>query len=189
MNSIYKKTVQLIRTHIYTQFRQGLNRRYALGLSISLHIFITLAMASMFTTKYLITPESDENIIELDLFIENESDRQRVVYSSNPTNSLSQISTDVESSGAKSGAANRDKIIMAALTTLSQLKESFNFTMQTVSADTLDVFSPIQSNAPDITSLIADLNKNIISGNRGRGKSVTGGGGGNCPPGDGGILK
>ncbi|MFQ5771493.1 MAG: hypothetical protein ACE5HX_13225 [bacterium] len=190
MNSIFKFYIKQLWNNIRLRNSIGINFRKALGISLFLHLFGAVAVASFFVGHHLIAPVTDEITIEFDLVNATNTDIQKNKNNAtNPLNTLSsQNAPDSESPKSKSSHINRNEVIMASLASLSELKESFNFITQQVSWDSLGTFSPIQSEAPDIKSLTAGLNNGNGFGHKGRRIRITGGGG-KCPPGDGGILK
>ena len=190
MNIYNTKLPNYLRNRVPSIFKSGFTFRRAMILSISLHIIGIAAVASISISKHLMLPVSKAIKVELELIDENTWDHQRVTYSSNPVSHLSHISSKGESSSIKDSPLNKEEIMMSAFNKLSELKESFNFIMQPIKADSASKIAPIQGIAPDITSIIAGLNSGKDFGMRGRGIINTGGGGGNCPPrGGGGILK
>lgn len=196
MYSILRNHTKTMAQKLRNRFRKGITTRSALGISIFLHIFIAMAFASFLAGKYYIEHVTDSSSIEFELVTDSE-----VKFESNSNNSslrdqlLGQKLQDFQKNGfngTESSAAGsessiaknnttRETVVMASLASLSELRQSFNFIMQQVSADSLSGFSPIQGEAPDTEFYTAGSNDGTGFGH-GSGIGIIIGGGGYCPP-------
>ncbi|MCG8605069.1 hypothetical protein MJD09_08735 [bacterium] len=173
---------------------QNLSFRNAIGVSIFLHVFIAIAVTSVFVNNRLMAPQSDTRI-ELEISTEDENipETARDVGTLNildntnaSTTSLPSLSQAEEAaSGAEPKTTNdRDAIIFASLESLSELRESFNFLEATLTASVGSSLPPAEGEAPDVSGLGTGLRGGFGYGSGGRGVviGVIGGGGGDCPP-------
>ncbi|MFQ5824471.1 MAG: hypothetical protein ACE5JB_10485 [bacterium] len=191
-----KHRTQHIVKQIRFRFRKGITTRGALGISLVLHIFIGMAFASFLAGKYYIEHVIESQSIVFDLATETEVKFQNNSNNSNLTDKLlgQKLQKDFQTNGfngTESSATgsessiskhntNRDAVVLASLASLSDLRESFNFIMQQVSADSLVGFSPIHGESPDTEFYTAGSNNGTGIGN-GSGIRILIGGG-YCPP-------
>ena len=199
MISGFKNQVTLRTDRILSALRDKLTFRNTIGVSLFLHIFVGMAVASVFLGKQLINPPSEE-LIEFELVTDQELVEQSRAYSSdinpidlfplqNSASSLAGKASELSSSVANSNLKNqpdRNAMLFASFETLSELRESFSFLELELTSSSATFVAPIQGAAPDVSTLAAGLASAKTLGNRGSGMRVgIGGGGGNCPPGGG----
>lgn len=203
MNSKLTHPIMNVANRFRQRFRKSITTRGALGISILLHLFIAMAFASFLAgTYYIESIKEQEESIVFDLETETNID-----FSSNSSNSNLSSQLDgklaensrlsgLESSsssgkGSPSAVVNNESAVLASFASLTDLKESFSFVMQQVSADSLNGFSPVFGDAPDTKIFSAGFNDGNGYGNgRGSGISISIGGGGHCPAGGpGGIYQ
>lgn len=176
-----------------SRFIFDLNFREAVIVSVGLHVGIAIAATTiLLDTPRLIGPQIDQLNLELEMIAEEEPVPQPLYDYSNQTESAGTEQNDAENGGMSSPEAGGDPLgqkqalLLAALNTMSALKESFNFVTHEVMTDSSGAFIPIQGLAPDIQGLADGLHTAIQMGIRtGR---IGIGGGGNCP-GDKGVAK
>jgi hypothetical protein len=186
------------------KIEQGMSRRQTIGLSLVLHLSVALVFASLHVQKIVSIPVlRPDPSIEIELVTENQLDP--LSDQSNSTSTLdgpNQNSNEmIPKSGERMGLASSDSdvlvaeqvevskeaVLMASLADLSSLRESFNFSLNQVSADSSGAFVPLSGEAPD-TGYISDGIDGFGHGGRYGVRVSSGSGGGNCP-GGGGILK
>ena len=150
MNSKLKHQTIQVANRLRLRFRKSFTTRGALGISIILHLFIAMAFASFLAgTYYVESNKEQEDSIVFDLETETDID-----FSSNRSNSS--LSTQLEGKlaensglsglesssssgqGSPSAAVKNEAAVLASFASLTDLKESFSFVMQQVSADSLD---------------------------------------------------
>ncbi|MFQ5864399.1 MAG: hypothetical protein ACE5IW_04125 [bacterium] len=196
MYSILKSHTKTVAEKLGNRFRKGVTTRSALGISIFLHIFIGMAFASFLAGKYYVEHVTDSASIEFDLVTETDVKFENDNNKSNPTDQLlGQKLQDFQKNGfngTESSAAGREsssskpntrneQVVLASLASLSDLRESFNFIMQQVAADSAAGFSPIHGEAPETEFYTAGSNDGTGLGH-GSGIRILIGGGGYCPP-------
>ena len=152
MNIEFKKLVRL-RQIITNRFRRGISTRGAIGISIILHLLLGSALASYFMGTLYIHPAQQKQSIEFDLSTEKLS--MTASNDLNGENAKAHGAANLESSeetgksgNLMTGSMNREAVFMSSLASLSDLRESFRFIMQQVSADSLGGFSPVDGQAP-----------------------------------------
>lgn len=184
------------------RFRKGITTRGALGISLILHLFIGMAFASFLAGKYYVEHITESSSIEFDLVTDTEVKFQSNTYDSNLSDQPigQKLQNELQTpgfNGSESSAAGRESsiaknnnnnkaVVLASLASLSELKDSFNFIIQKVSADSLTGFSPIQGKLPETEFYTAGFNGNGFGNDSGVSISL-GGGGGHCPVG--GIFR
>lgn len=187
-----KNRINVLSNKIRRPKISSLKLKHSMAISFVVHIVIALTVASIFFNQKLMAPRSIERIIEFDLINEKIELPEKNYAIQNPERghegqNLSQNSNKLMRT--ENRFHSQKAFVMASLSTLSELNESFRFQAQQIRSDTTDVFNPIQSDAPDIKFLAEGLRNGII-GSRGNGIRISSGSGGNCPPrGGGGILK
>ncbi|MFQ5604397.1 MAG: hypothetical protein ACE5HS_14100 [bacterium] len=145
--------VKVIRQAIKNRFRKGLSTRDAIGISIIVHIVIGSALASFLIGTMIVQPADLSQTIEFDLTTEEVSsvkaDQLNGQNSDQFGVSNSEASKQVgRASTLTKGNMNRETTVMASLASLSELKESFNFIMAQVTADSVGGFSPAEGKVP-----------------------------------------
>jgi hypothetical protein len=202
-----KDKLDILVKYFQNRFPNGFTRRETIGLSVILHLSLGVAIASMSFDKITGLPYADaDEPIEFDLITDTELDFNS--DQSNSENSLDGVDQNNDEAipklGEKQGLessdsnvlvaentnVNKEAVMMASLATLSELKESFNFVLHQVSADSIGAFTPLQGKAPH-PQLYADGAEDGYNFGYKSGIRVSvGSGGGNCPGGGGGdILK
>jgi hypothetical protein len=175
-----------------------------MAISVILHLSAGVLLASFHfdkTSGIPLTPE--DTAVEFELVTENQ-----LIFSSDQSNSKNSLdgpnqnSTEAipklgEQIGLESSDSDilisenvqisKEAVMMASLSDLSKMRESFNFMLNQVSADSSGAFVPLGGEAPDTDYLSAGSDGYGYGGRYGV-RVSSGSGGGNCP-GGGGILK
>lgn len=194
----------LLKQLVLEKFRDFFSKDFSLGkavaLSVFMHVLLALAFASLHSEK--VTGIRDESKKPLLFeFVKNDDvditktkrtniDNNADGSNQNNPNSREKLgkSRGVRWSTSKSLVAEKTKVnkkaaMMASLTGLSELRESFSFVLHQISTDSLGSFTPIQGTAPDIDFLSDGMENGRGWGTRsGVIIGIGGGGGGNCPP-------
>ncbi len=193
MYLILKNHVKIVGEKVRDRFRKGVNTRNALGLSMFLHIFIAIAFASFLGGKYYAEHLTDTSSIEFELVTETDvessqnSSSQLLGQAPNQLQKNGFNGTEESAGGRERAVSNRDAsrqaVVTASLASLSELRESFNFIMHQVAADSVAGFSPVQGEAPNTEFYGAGTNDGNGIGSGSGIRIIIGGGlGGYCPP-------
>jgi len=164
------------------RIRKGISSRNAVALSMVLHFGVALAIGSLWVSNNLLSPDHSDGIV-FDLTTVKEAIKQNAQSPSEygvPNREASKESG--KASNLVKGNMNRDAVLMASLTSLSDLRASFSFMMQSVSSDSIGGFAPLDGDIPG-SDYNAFGNKNGEGHGFGNGAVTIGGGrGGDCPP-------
>lgn len=146
--------------------RKGISNRKAIVVSLVLHLMIGVAMATFWVNTVYVKPAMRDRTIEFDL---------TPTRKESPTKNLAKAASQKSARGSqgskaarKAGGAkaSRERVVMASLAGLSQMKASFNFIQNSVaSADSSSAFHPMSSNGPEV-----ELNSIIQKYKDGQGK-------------------
>lgn len=164
----------------------SLNRRGALGISVFLHVFIGMALASFLIGKVVVEQQAETPGVVFDLQTNPDVDLQRLQQKASSFEAtVNQRNRPQQESKAGSGRpslkVNKQAVLLSSLASLSELKDSFNFVMQSVSADSAKGFSPLYGNAPDTEAISAGFGKGDGYGDGNGIRVSVGGGHGSCP--------
>ncbi|RMD64063.1 hypothetical protein D6833_04885 [Candidatus Parcubacteria bacterium] len=170
---------------IYRRVQKGVSTRDALGISLVLHLLLGVAFATWFVGQTVVAHRPEESKLVFELASQPEISVDKIVNSSAFANNQNAGNPAEAADGRASSATNeaamsKEQIMMASLSSLSQLKDTFNFVFQQTSADSVGEFSPAHGDAPDVESLAAGLRDGNGLG-RGNGSIIISGGGGHCP--------
>ncbi len=146
---------------------KGISNRKAIVVSLVLHLMIGVALATfwMNTSGSRRTAMRDRTI-EFDLTPTKKISQTKNIAKAAPQNSASR-SQAAKAAGKAGGAkASREKVVMASLAGLSQMKASFNFIKNGgAAADSSSAFHPMSTNGPEV-----ELNSIIQKYKDGQGK-------------------
>ncbi|NIR48116.1 hypothetical protein GWO43_06660 [candidate division KSB1 bacterium] len=196
MKVVKRTDLKQMIAQIQAHFRKGISKQEAIGMSIVLHLVLGLMFGAPYMNDASVMQTAEEDKLVLDLV------RGEVIAVRRPAERQKDMKAP-RKLGKKMGSSERDSkmfiaeeakvdkraVMMASLSSLVELRESFNFVIQQVSADSIGAFTPIQGSAPD-TKFISDGSENGNGfGSRSGIISITGGGRGSCPPGGGDILE
>ena len=181
---------------VVSHFHNGLSKRESVVLSVLLHMVAGIAVAALTVPGPHSLPLEDP-AIEFEIVTPGNLEDRLV----EPTRSdvVQKAAQAVEKAGASLGAKNwaskqlvseraridNRSVVMASLSELDALRESFRLVTQEVFADSLGAFVPIEGKTPSTEIFSAGNGKGL--GHRSGIISITAGGNGSCPPG--GILK
>lgn len=181
-------------------FFVNMSTHKAVTLSVFVHILLALAFASLSPDKIVGSRALPKNHLVFELVKENKIEinkKTSLKLDNNADGSDQNHHDSIEKLGktrgtrtstskhliAEKAKINKKAAMMASLTGLSELRESFSFVLHQVSADSMGSFTPIQGTAPDIDLLSDGLENGHGFGTRsGIIIGIGGGGGGNCPP-------
>ncbi|MFQ5640112.1 MAG: hypothetical protein ACE5IR_19200 [bacterium] len=187
----FPKVYHLLLSHL----RKGVSKKEAVGLSIFIHIIVSAAFGVIFFKSSFLSEPIKETNVEFELvpiedmiseqndFQTNDSDlpkdadKAQVVSKSlgDPTSSSAMLV-------AEEAKVNKDAVMMASLSSLLELRESFNFVVQQISTDSVGAFTPIHGAVPNTSVLSAGALNGSGFGNRRGIIAISGGGNGSCPP-------
>ncbi len=169
-----------------SNFLPDITMREAVMVSVFFHIGILIGGVLFSSYPQLSGRPLDELKVELEVVAESEPLQPTAVDYSSLTEAAGGES-DSENSGKFSldGGAPQSKheLFTASFSSLSALRESFNFVAHQAISDSAGVFLPIEGTAPDTRALAEGLRNAIETGIRSGRIGI--GAGGNCPAGGG----
>ena len=179
-----KTSFKKIGLAVQNRIRKGISSRNAVALSLVLHFGVALAIGSLWVSKNMLNSDHSDSIV-FDLTTVKEEIKQNAQSPSEfgvPNREASKESG--KASNLVKGNMNRDAVLMASLTSLSDLRASFSFMMQSVSSDSIGGFAPLDGDIPGSDYNVFG-NKNGEGHGFGNGAVTIGGSGGrggDCPP-------
>lgn len=140
------------KNRVLRQIDRVVTTRNAIGMSIGLHLLLGMALAALWTGNQLATHSegADEIVFELQTIkekqpfegVQGQSSEEYGVPNQDAAKASGKASNPVR------GNMNKSAVVMASLTALTDLRDSFSFVTHAVAADSLGGFSPIDGEVP-----------------------------------------
>lgn len=178
-----------LKNFLHRRMLYSLSHRQALGLSVAAHLSLATFLGTIQLEKItgLLVPKTGKELeVEFDLVVEQKIEFGKDSNAEDFTNQDNSYNTEDlrDSSASTTNGTKREiegntttqkqRLLLASLSTFDQMKSPFNFTVRQVPADLVGAFSPIQGIAPDTKSISETLSSGLLK--------VNGFGRGNCPP-------
>jgi len=177
-----------LKNFLHRRMQYSLSHRQSLALSVAAHVSLAafLGIIQLGKITGLPVPKTEKELeVELDLIVEQETEFEKDSNAEDFTNQDHSYNTEDlldPSASATNGTkrniegnttVQRQRLLLASLSTFDQMKSRFNFMVRQLPADSVGAFSPIQGIAPDTKSITEALNSGLLK--------VNGFGRGNCP--------
>jgi len=165
MKKELSKNINPVSTLLRNKLQRGFSRRETVGISVILHLSLGIIFASIQLNKtdgIPILPE--DTAIEFELITEDQlnfsssmsnSDKALDGPNQQSTEAIPKLgeqigleSSDSDVLVAEKIPVTKEAVMMASLADLKQLRESFNFMLSQVSADSSGAFVPLGGQAP-----------------------------------------
>ena len=157
-----------LKNFLHRRMQYSLSHRQSLALSVAAHVSLAAFLGTIQLGKItgLPVPKTEKELeVELDLIVEQETEFEKDSNAEDFTNQDHSYNTEElldPSASATNGTkrniegnttVQRQRLLLASLSTFDQMKSRFNFMVRQVPADSVGAFSPIQGIAPDTKSI------------------------------------